>query len=76
MLGHLFPWANATGAMVGATLGTLLCGWISLGTQVAISNKQIKFPRKPVSIEGCSNATLSRYYDFLNQTVQATTPDP
>nr|CAD7268926.1 unnamed protein product [Timema shepardi] len=28
-------------------------GWISLGTQAAIANKQITFPTKPVSIEGC-----------------------
>lgn len=74
-MGILIPWANSTGAMVGAVFGTCLVGWISLGTQVAISNKQIMYPKKPVSIDGCSNETLNQYYSFLNQTLNVTNLD-
>ena len=62
--------------MVGVTIGTIFLGWISFGAQVAISNKQIIYPKLPVSIEGCSNATLHRYYDLLNHTVAAPISDP
>jgi hypothetical protein len=40
-------------------------GWISIGSQIAIAKGQIKFPTKPVSVEGCD-------IEFLNNTVKAT----
>nr|CAD7397771.1 unnamed protein product [Timema poppensis] len=41
------------GALAGGIVSVAFVGWISLGTQAAIANKQITFPTKPVSIEGC-----------------------
>jgi hypothetical protein len=40
-------------------------GWISIGSQIAIAKGQIKFPTKPVSVEGCD-------FEFLNNTVKST----
>jgi hypothetical protein len=40
-------------------------GWISLGSQIAIAKGQIKFPTKPLSVEGCD-------IQFLNDTVNPT----
>ncbi|KAL0276709.1 UNVERIFIED_CONTAM: hypothetical protein PYX00_004222 [Menopon gallinae] len=58
ILGMLFPWANSTGALVGGIASASLVGWICIGTQVAVTRKQIILPMKPVSVEGCQNITL------------------
>lgn len=58
ILGMLFPWANSTGALVGGIASASLVGWISIGTQVAVMNKEIVFPMKSVSVEGCVNVTM------------------
>ncbi|CAG5104222.1 Similar to slc5a8: Sodium-coupled monocarboxylate transporter 1 (Danio rerio) [Cotesia congregata] len=73
-LGMFFPCANSTGALVGALVSLHFVAWISLGTQAALSNGIIKIPKKPVSVEGCSeilqataaNATLIK--DTINTT--------
>lgn len=47
--------------MVGGTVSTLFVGWISIGTQVAISKKLLEFKMKDFSVEGCSNSTFDDY---------------
>lgn len=61
--GTLLPWVNSTGALVGGVISALFVGWISLGTQFAIARKDIVYPMKPFSIEGCDNATLENNSD-------------
>ncbi|KAK6622118.1 hypothetical protein RUM44_001925 [Polyplax serrata] len=75
-LGMLFPWANSTGALVGGISSALFVGWISIGAQVAIKNKQIIFPQKPVSLDGCDNETLYNYERHLNSTFKLDISDP
>ncbi|KAF4521053.1 hypothetical protein B566_EDAN008125 [Ephemera danica] len=58
-MGMFFPWANSIGAMAGGISGMLLVGWISLGTQAHIAAGRIVFPKKPVSVSGCSYQQLS-----------------
>ncbi|XP_024946270.1 sodium-coupled monocarboxylate transporter 1 [Cephus cinctus] len=58
-LGMFFPYANSAGALVGGLLSVNLVAWISLGTQAAISNGIIRFPVKPVSVDGCSEPLRS-----------------
>ncbi|XP_069692129.1 sodium-coupled monocarboxylate transporter 1-like [Periplaneta americana] len=58
-LGMFFPWANAKGALAGGVLSMAFVGWISIGSQIAIAKGFIKFPTKPVSIEGCEANLLN-----------------
>ncbi|KAG8229114.1 hypothetical protein J437_LFUL009583, partial [Ladona fulva] len=53
VLGMFFPWANAKGTLAGGITGLIAMGYISFGTQAAMSSGQIKFEKKPASIEGC-----------------------
>ncbi|KAF4533540.1 hypothetical protein B566_EDAN001025 [Ephemera danica] len=53
VLGMFIPWANSLGTLVGGFSGLIVMSWISFGTQAAIANNQITFPRKPVSVDGC-----------------------
>lgn len=62
----LFPWANAFGAISGGLCAGLLVGWMSLGSQWAIHKKQLVFSVKPVSVEGCDNATLAEYWSKMS----------
>ncbi|PNF13986.1 hypothetical protein B7P43_G08671 [Cryptotermes secundus] len=64
-MGMFFPWANAKGALVGGVISMVFVGWISIGSQISIAKGQIKFPTKPVSVEGCD-------IEFLNNTVKST----
>jgi hypothetical protein len=43
------------GAFVGGISGLLVMSWISFGTQAAIAAKLITFPKKPVSVDGCTH---------------------
>lgn len=62
------PWVNSTGALLGSIISLIFLGWITIGTQIAINEKRIIFPTKPLLIDGCDNATLENYYSHLNET--------
>lgn len=57
--GTLLPWVNGTGALIGGIVSAVFVGWISLGSQLAIARKELTFPMKSFSIEGCDNPTLA-----------------
>lgn len=66
LCGTLLPWINEKGAMVGGIVSALFVGWISIGTQVAITKKEITFQMRHFSIEGCDNVTLDNYYNSIS----------
>lgn len=58
-LGMLNPWANSIGAITGGISGTLLSGWVSFGTQIALASGAVIPKKLPVSVDGCyTNITL------------------
>ncbi|XP_033301614.1 sodium-coupled monocarboxylate transporter 2-like [Bombus bifarius] len=63
-LGMFFPLANSAGALVGGFVSLNLVAWISFGTQAAISSGKIRFPTKPVSIDGCPESLKSQATNF------------
>lgn len=69
ILGMLFPWANSTGALVGAAAGAIFVGWICIGALIGISKNQIKSATKPVSIRGCDPETLYYFYLTINESI-------
>jgi len=56
--------------MVGGIVSALLVGWISIGTQVAISKNQVAYQMKNFSIEGCNNFISD---DYLSPTANLST---
>uniref|UniRef100_A0A182W0T7 Sodium/solute symporter n=1 Tax=Anopheles minimus TaxID=112268 RepID=A0A182W0T7_9DIPT len=52
-LGMLWPWANKHGALWGSASSVIVMSWIIAGAQVAISNKELIYPPKPTSVDGC-----------------------
>lgn len=59
------------GALVGGILSGSLVGWLSIGTQLKMAQKQIRFPQKSVSIEGCSNDWVVEYLTLSSsQTIE------
>jgi hypothetical protein len=38
--------------------------WISIGSQITIAKGQIKFPTKPLSVEGCDIELLNNTDNF------------
>ncbi|KAJ9585535.1 hypothetical protein L9F63_002652, partial [Diploptera punctata] len=71
-MGMFFPWANATGALVGGVTSMVFVGWLSIGSQLAIASGQIRFPTKPVSVEECevqmfTNTTSTPFTSFAKQ---------
>ncbi|XP_053696505.1 sodium-coupled monocarboxylate transporter 1-like [Sabethes cyaneus] len=63
LTGMLLPWIKPKSALIGAATGLLAMGYIVIRAQIAIASKEIIYPVKPVSTEGC-------IYDFDNSTVQ------
>ncbi|KAK4878994.1 hypothetical protein RN001_007140 [Aquatica leii] len=60
-LGMFFPCANSIGALVGGLISGSLIAWISIGTQINMAHGQIKFPQKPISLDGCDPNWVSEY---------------
>lgn len=60
------PWVNAKGVMAGGIASALFVGWISIGTQVAITKKEITFSMLNFSISGCDNSTLESYFNLIS----------
>jgi hypothetical protein len=52
------------GALVGGVTSMAFVGWISIGSQIAIAKGQIKFPTKPMSVEGCDFELLNNTHNF------------
>lgn len=50
-LGMLFPWANSTGAIVGAISGSIMSGLVSFGGQFVAAAKQVVPHRLPVYVK-------------------------
>lgn len=58
-LGMLVPWCSSNGALIGATVGALMSGWISIGTQWAGANGLLSANALNVSIDSCEgNVTV------------------
>lgn len=49
-LGMLFPWANSTGATVGAIAGSIMAGLVSFGGQFVAAAKQVVAHKLPVFV--------------------------
>lgn len=52
-LGMLVPWANSTGAIVGAISGFVMSGWVSFGGQYASAAGLVESHRLPISTDQC-----------------------
>lgn len=64
-LGMLFPWANSTGAIVGAISGAIMAGLVSFGGQFVAAAKQVVAHRIPVVV----NETCFDKYGIKNYTI-------
>ncbi|XP_018569275.1 sodium-coupled monocarboxylate transporter 1-like [Anoplophora glabripennis] len=60
-LGMFFPQANSYGALAGGLISGALITWISIGTQMKMAQGLIRFPQKPVSVEGCNANWIAEY---------------
>lgn len=52
-LGMLVPWANTTGALIGAIAGAVMSGWVSFGGQYAGAAGLIVPHKLPISVADC-----------------------
>lgn len=60
-LGMLVPWANSTGALIGAICGASITGVIAFGSQAMAAAGKLASQRLPISVENCPpnyNTTL------------------
>ncbi|KAF7285221.1 hypothetical protein GWI33_011544 [Rhynchophorus ferrugineus] len=72
-LGMFFPGATSEGALAGGILSGSLITWISIGTQAKMAQGLIRFPQKPVSVEGCSADWVAEYLKLtLSPHIKAT----
>lgn len=53
-LGVLVPWVGGTGALWGGFAGLTSMAYIVLKAQAAIAMKELTFPTKPTTTQGCS----------------------
>ncbi|CAG9768944.1 unnamed protein product [Ceutorhynchus assimilis] len=72
-LGMFFPCTTPQGALAGGLLSGALIAWISVGSQAQIAQGNIRFPQKPISVEGCSADWLAEY---LSITLSGDIPKP
>lgn len=54
MLGVLFPWANTKGALTGGLVSLSVMTWMLAGNEYYTSIGLIKYPTKPLRVDGCS----------------------
>ncbi|XP_045470398.1 sodium-coupled monocarboxylate transporter 2-like [Harmonia axyridis] len=75
-LGMFFPSANSVGALVGGVTSIALISWISIGTQINMAQGLIRFPQKPVSVQGCKVDWLSEYLLTLDNPMTSVHLEP
>lgn len=75
-LGMFFPNANEKGAIVGGIVSLATVAWISIGTQINMARGLIRFPVKPVSIDGCQNHGLDVTFHNITKQVVIPNEDP
>ncbi|XP_071451827.1 sodium-coupled monocarboxylate transporter 1-like [Hetaerina americana] len=68
-LGMFFPWVNSKGAFAGGLIGMMVMGFISFGSQWAVATGQIKFEKKPVSVEGCTFPALNSSFPGMEAAI-------
>ncbi|XP_017144820.1 sodium-coupled monocarboxylate transporter 1 isoform X5 [Drosophila miranda] len=61
-MGVGLPWVKGKSVMVGSLVSFLALGWICVKAQLGKMNGEIRYPKMPVSVEGCD-------YSFDNATV-------
>ncbi|XP_066991697.2 sodium-coupled monocarboxylate transporter 1 [Anabrus simplex] len=74
-LGMLFPMANSKGAFVGSLASLAVMGTMVIGEQTAVAAGQLTYPKKPMSVEGCSLMgvnTTQMFSQGVNSTVVPT----
>lgn len=49
------------GALIGGILSGCLVAWMSIGTQLKMAQRIIRFVQKPVSVEGCNANWIAEY---------------
>ncbi|KAL1514268.1 hypothetical protein ABEB36_003553 [Hypothenemus hampei] len=60
-LGMFFNQANPQGALIGGVLSGAFITWISVGSQAQIAQGTLRFPQKPISVEGCSADWVAKF---------------
>ncbi|XP_003736693.3 sodium-coupled monocarboxylate transporter 1 isoform X3 [Drosophila pseudoobscura] len=61
-MGVGLPWVKGKSVMVGSLVSFLVLAWICINAQLGQMNGEIRYPKMPVSVEGCD-------YTFDNATV-------
>ncbi|XP_069699563.1 sodium-coupled monocarboxylate transporter 1-like [Periplaneta americana] len=61
--GMFYPRGNAKGALIGSIVSLLSMGWLVFGTQKAIADGTLRYPKLPTSAAGCGfNDTLTEVF--------------
>ncbi|XP_030373600.1 sodium-coupled monocarboxylate transporter 1 isoform X1 [Scaptodrosophila lebanonensis] len=56
VMGVCLPWVNAKSVLTGSLVSFVTLAWICFQAQLAQMNGEIRYPKMPVSVEGCSYA--------------------
>ncbi|XP_039150376.1 sodium-coupled monocarboxylate transporter 1 isoform X4 [Drosophila simulans] len=64
-MGVGLPWVKGKSVLLGSVVSFLVLSWICIKAQLAQMHGEIRYPKLPVSVDGCD-------YDFDNQTVHET----